>query len=75
MEIKKITLQFTGKEILGVAEEIIMLVNFYFKQNNFETLQDFIDMIDYDTYKALNEIARIGYYDLDKYINDKINGK
>jgi hypothetical protein len=75
MEIKKITLEFTHSEIIGIANEIIMLVNFYFKQNNFETLQDFIDMVDYDTYSALNEIARIGYYDLDKYINDKINGK
>lgn len=74
MKINTITIEFTNKEICGVASEIITLINYYLIETNFSSLQDVMNMIGEDLYMTLSEITRLGDFDLDAYIKQRING-
>jgi hypothetical protein len=74
MKINTITIEFTNKEICGVASEILTLIDYYLIETNFKNLQDVMHMIGEDLYMTLSEIVRLGNFDLDKYITKKING-
>lgn len=72
MKINTITIEFTNKEICGVASEIITLINYYLIETNFSSLQDVMNMIGEDLYMTLSEITRLGNFDLDAYITQRI---
>jgi len=72
MKINTITIEFTNKEICGVASEIITLINYYLIETNFSSLQDVINVFGEDLYMTLSEITRLGDFDLDAYITQRI---